>query len=229
MNSEYQAPHPDPPICQFLFRENQSSPLDVSNSTWSPNHLPYMSVLVHRVQVISPRGQYQYPEYLSSHLDVSIKNRESKLSPLEVPLISIEVSTSTHSHIHLLYKSVLVSKVKVICHRRQYFYTEPKSSLLMVSISTQSPRHLCQWSVLVHRVPDISPSGQSQYPESKSSPIIVSTSIQSTIHPSRCQYLYTESKSSPQMVSLSTQSPSHLPGRSVTVSKVPVISPRGQY
>ena len=58
MNSEYQIPHPDPPRCQFLYPEYQSSPLDVSTSTRSPRYLPYMSELVPRVQDTSPLGQY---------------------------------------------------------------------------------------------------------------------------------------------------------------------------
>ena len=58
MKSEYKTPHPDPPRCQFLYPEYQSAPLDVSTSNRSPSHLPYIPVLVPRVQDTSPSGQY---------------------------------------------------------------------------------------------------------------------------------------------------------------------------
>ena len=73
------------------------------------------------VQVISPGGQYLYPEYQSSPLDVT---------------------TSTKNRSHLPYMSVLVPIVLDTSNSGQYQYTESKSSPLEVSSGTQSQRHV---------------------------------------------------------------------------------------
>ena len=66
----------------------------VNTSTKSRMHYQQRLVLVPRVPVISPRGQYEYPEYLSSPLDVSTSTKNPSHLPYMSVLVLIVQDTS---------------------------------------------------------------------------------------------------------------------------------------